>query len=170
MNALIPTVVGGVLATAGGFLAKMLQDRKDRQSLVYGLVAEIRAFLTTLEREKLRELFDETYERIKREGRLPLFPAVFRTAYNTVFSGSAARLGQLPPCLVTDIVDYYYSVQTLVELAEIFSANLQDIATRNAQADADEVSEQLETLSEIRTLVTSVRETAINLVNRLEKV
>jgi hypothetical protein len=170
MDPLIPTIVGAILALAGGFLSKFVEGRKDRKSLRCALAAEIRAFLSTLEREKLGGLFDETYVRIQEENRSPLFPAVFRTAYNTVFSSSAGNLGKLEPCLVTDLVDYYYSVQTLVELTEIFSANLQEIHERKADRDADEIKEQLEMLADIRKLAVQVRETAINLANRLENV
>jgi hypothetical protein len=49
---LIPTVVGGVLAIAGGFFAKFVQDQKGRKSLKCAFAAEIRAFLNMLEHEK----------------------------------------------------------------------------------------------------------------------
>jgi hypothetical protein len=169
MNALIPTVVGGVLAIAGGFAAKFWQDHADRKSLRCALAAEIRAFLYTLEREKLRELFKDTYDRISRENRLPRFPVAVRTVYNSVFSGAAGKLGQLDASLVGDLVEYYYTVQTVVELMEIFSANLQDICDRGAETDSEEIREQLELLADIIKLTDEAREKAVDLVNRLER-
>lgn len=121
-----------------------------------------------LNREKLLELFRETLARIKKENRLPLFPVSFRNTYSTVFAGSASKIGSLDACLLSDLVNYYYQVQTLVELAEIFSANLTDICDRNAEQDPDEIAEQIETLEDIIKIASDARESAIKLVNNLD--
>jgi hypothetical protein len=168
INTLIPTIVGGILAIAGGFLAKFYSDLRERKSLKAALAAEIRSFLNMLDREKLAELFRDTLARIKQENRLPLFPVSFRTTYSTVFSGSASKIGCLDACLLNALISYYYEVQTLVELGEIFSANLTDICSRDAQNDPEEIQEQVETLEDLIKITSEVRESAIQLVNKLD--
>lgn len=71
-------------------------------------------------------------------------------------------------CLLADLVTYYYRVQTLVELTEIFSASLTDICERNAQQDSDEIAEELEALEDLIKIASDTRESAIKLVNHLD--
>jgi hypothetical protein len=132
------------------------------------LAAEIHSFLNMLEREKLPELYRDTLARIKQENRLPMFPVSFRTTYSTVFSGAASKIGFLDACLLNAVVNYYYEVQTLVELGDIFSANLTDICSRHAEDDPEEIREQVETLEEMIKITAEVRESAVQLVNRLD--
>ena len=74
----------------------------------------------------------------------------------------------LDACLLNAIVTYYYKVQTLVEYGDVLSTNLTDIHDRGAQKDPKEIQEQVETLEEMITLVAEVRETAVELVNKLD--
>jgi hypothetical protein len=74
----------------------------------------------------------------------------------------------LDACLLADLVTYYYRVQTLVELTEIFSASLTDICERNAQQDSDEIAEELEALEDLIKIASDTRESAIKLVNHLD--
>jgi len=121
-----------------------------------------------LDRQKVAQFFRDTLERIKRENRLPLFPVSFRSTYSTVFSGAASKIGILDASLLNAIVTYYYKVQTLVEYGDVLSTNLTDIHDRGAQKDPKEIQEQVETLEEMITLVAEVRETAVELVNKLD--
>lgn len=132
------------------------------------MAAEIRSFLDVLDRQKVAQFFRDTLERIKRENRLPLFPVSFRSTYSTVFSGAASKIGILDACLLNAIVTYYYNVQTLVEYGDVLSANLTDIHNRGAQKDPKEIQEQVEMLEEMITLVAEVRETAVELANKLD--
>ena len=165
---MIPTIVGGILATAGGFGAKFYNDFRERKSLRTALSAEVRSFLGMLDREKIEELFRKTLRKIGEMNRLPLFPVSFRGTYSTVFCGSASKLGFLDPCLLNKLVDYYYQIQTLLELSEIFSKNLDDISARDVQNDPKEIEEQTELLREMLTCLTEVRKVAIELVDQLD--
>ena len=66
------------------------------------------------------------------------------------------------------IVTYYYKVQMLVEYGDVLSANLTDIHNRHAQRNPEEIQEQVEMLKEMITVVAEVRETAVQLVNKLD--
>ena len=132
------------------------------------MAAEIRSFLDVLDRESVAQFLRETLERIKQENRLPLFPVSFRTTYSTVFSGAASKIGCLDACLLNAIVTYYYKVQALVEYGDGLSANLTDIHNRHAQRNPEEIQEQVTMLEEMITVVAEVRETAVQLVNKLD--
>lgn len=132
------------------------------------MAAEIRSFLDVLDRQNLAQFLRDTLERIKRENRLPLIPVSFRTTYSMVFSGAASKIGILNACLLDAIVTYYYKVQTVVEYGDVLSANLTDIHDRGAQKDPKEIQEQVEMLEEMITVVAEVRETAVQLVNKLD--
>jgi lauroyl/myristoyl acyltransferase len=168
IDALIPTIVGGILAIAGGFLAKVYSDLREKKNLQVALAAEIRSFLNVLERENLTQFLRDTLARIEKEKRLPLFPVSFRTTYSTVFSGAASKMGYLDACLLNEVVSYYYKVQMLVEFGDVFSANLTDICNRHAEEDPEEIREQVETLEEMIKITAEVRESAIQLVNKLD--
>jgi hypothetical protein len=165
---LLPTIVGGILAIAGGFLAKFYQDFRERKSLQAALAAEIRSFLEVLDRENMAQFLREQLERIKQENRLPFIPVSFRSTYNTVFSGAASKIGYLDAGLLNAIVSYYYKVQVLVEYGDVLSANLMDIHNRHAQKDPKEIQEQVTMLEEMITVVAEIRENAVQLVNKLD--
>jgi len=167
ISTLISTVIGGILATAGGFLAKFYNDFRETKNLKRALAAEIRSFLDVLNRENQAQFLDDTLARIKQENRLPSFSVSFRSTYSTVFSGAASKIGYLDACLLDAVVDHYYKVQMLVESGDIFSANLTDICSRGVQDDPDEIKEQVEMLEEMIRTTAEVRESAIQLVNRL---
>jgi hypothetical protein len=132
------------------------------------LAAEIRSFLDVLDRQNIAQFLRETLERIKQENRLPLFPVSFRSTYSTIFAGAASKIGYLDACLANAIVTYYYKVQMLVEYGDVLSANLTDIHNRHAQRNPEEIQEQVEMLKEMITVVAEVRETAVQLVNKLD--
>jgi hypothetical protein len=74
----------------------------------------------------------------------------------------------LDACLLDAIVTYYYKVQRVVEYGDVLSANLTDIHNRHAQRNPDEIQEQVTTLEEMIEVVTDVRESAVQLVNKLD--
>jgi hypothetical protein len=110
---------------------------------------------------------DDTLKKIESFKRLPLFPVSVRNTFNTVFAASASKIGLLDADLLSELVSHYYRVQLLIELLDIFSANLTDIAQRDAQSDPVEIEEQTQLLRDIIDTMSQVLRSASDLADKL---
>lgn len=161
---LVPTLVGGLLAVAGGFIATAWAGYQKKNALQRAIASEIRAIIALL-----RPAGENTRRRIvemKTDPQKVGYPIVdFRNTYSTVFSGNAENLGLLNAELAGEIVAFYYKFQGFIEALGILSQRkvpiIQDETWR-----ADVIARNERTITDCDEVIKS----GADLVNQLEKV
>lgn len=114
LRQILPTLVGGLLAILGGFVAKAWQDDRQKRALRCAIASEIRAIMNLL--RPAREGTLRAVARMKADPKAAKYPIVdFRNTYSTVFSGNAPNIGLLRSDLAGEIVAFYYQFQGLIE-------------------------------------------------------
>jgi hypothetical protein len=162
---LLPTLIGGILAICGGFLATAWEDYQKRRALRFALAAEIRAIV-----DLLRPARDGTKRAVKQMKETPhaaRYPTVdFRNTYSTVFSGNAQNIGLLDAVLAGEIVAYYYRFQGLIEALTILEKRKPSPNVAQDEKDRDAVISKNE---QIIVMCDEIINIGADLIDRLDQ-
>jgi hypothetical protein len=184
---ILQLVLGAILAVAGGFCAKGFSDWRDGRNMLPALAAEIQAMLRMLEQERFIPVLEGEIEWLENTRTPREFNVTFKNTYNIVFAASASKLGLISRAkthdfwrgdsdLLRDLVTYYYTVQTVIEMSEqIRDATISqrnDRSRANADfADVFSLSEPenlLDAFKRLLDLSKKARDDAIKLSQRLQ--
>jgi hypothetical protein len=108
------TILGAILAIGGGFVAKIYERRKERESLRAALRAEIQAILAIVERRDYIPGLSRFVEAI-RAGSPNFFEVRIGRDYDIVFRSNCDKLGLLLSETAAKTVRFYYLVSSVVE-------------------------------------------------------
>ena len=108
---LLQTLLGGLLAFSGGFLASFLLQRtqreKERESLGSAFYGEIAALLDIIARRQYLEFIKRELESVKQTGQVDSIQVRVSRNYFQVYEHNVERLGLLPAPLPEKIVRFY---------------------------------------------------------------
>jgi hypothetical protein len=116
---LLPTIVGGALAIAGGIagtvLAPLLAVRTERRAVAAALAGEIGALIDIAERRKYVAAFEAAIAANHSTGSPVGVSVSARRNYFAVFDALVSKLGLLPPDVARDTAGFYVSAKSLLE-------------------------------------------------------
>jgi len=107
------TILGAILAISGGFVEKIYQRRKERESLRAALRAEIQAILAIVERRHYIGALSNVIEAIK-SGPPNFFERRFGSLHDIVFRSNCDKLGLVSPETAAETVRFYFQVSSVV--------------------------------------------------------
>ena len=184
---ILQVVLGAVLAIAGGFCVKWFSDWRDGRNMRTALAAEIQAMLRMLEQERLIPTLKGEIEWLENTLTPREFNITFKNTYNVVFAGSASKLGLINRAkthdfwrgdsdLLGDLVVYYYTVQTAIEMSELIRDATMNRRNHPGRANTDfasvfslsETENLLEAFKRLLDLIKKARDDATDLIRRLE--
>ena len=175
------TVLGAALALLGGIATKLVTDRFiEAPGLRAAIGAEIRAVLGLIQRDNLLGAINEQIQAMENSRETTPFRVAFRSTYNIVFAANASKLNLLPRWfdgsfdteLVPNLVNYYYLLQTMIELSEMIAASDQSSVNRPKPILGLRVppEERFVFFKRLKVVTTELQPIAQDLVNRLEGV
>jgi hypothetical protein len=116
MDAMIGTIVGGVLAILGGILAKSFDEWRQRQSLRAAFRAEVSAIVEMFEVRGHDKLFKDLLEHWKRASTAkPIMLGSLSKPIDPVFSKNSDKIGLLGRSVAGDLVRFYAVVDAIRE-------------------------------------------------------
>ena len=119
--------VGAALALLGNLATKWLTGLFiEAPGLRAAVAAEIRVIIDLINRDNVIGAINEQIIAMENSRELAPFRVSFRSTYNIVFAANASKLNLLRRSfntdLVTNLVSYYYLVQTMIELSDMIWA------------------------------------------------
>jgi hypothetical protein len=172
------TILGAALALLGGIVTKLFTDRFiEAPGLRAAIAAEIRAVLGLIQRDNVVGAINEQIQAMENPRETIPFRVAFRSTYNIVFAANASKLNLLPRWLngsfdtelVPNLVNYYYLLQTMIELSEMIAAS--DLNRPKAILGLRVPPEERFVLfKRLKIITTELQPIAQDLVNRLEGV
>ena len=120
---LLSTLVGGLLALAGGFGGKYYSDWRLQQNLRSAFSGELRSMLATIKRQNLISELEKQLRAFEEGEVWRVASAVIPPEYNLVFKQNASKLGFLRAPLPEQIVSAYAQLSVVVhEFATVADA------------------------------------------------
>jgi hypothetical protein len=171
-------LLGGIL---GGITAKLFTDRFiEAPGLRAAIAAEIRAVLDLIQRDNLVCALAEQITAMEHSQKIEPFRVAFRSTYNIIFTANASKLNLLPRWLkrpfdtdlVPTLVNYYYLLQTMIELSEMIAASDQTFFKDHKPILGLHIPprERLSLFNRLKNIANELQPLAQDLVNRLEGV
>jgi hypothetical protein len=114
MDALVGTIVGGVLAIIGGILAKSFDEWRARKSLRAAFRAEIVSIVEMMNVRGHEKLFEATREHWRRQATgCPVFIGPLTKPMDPVFSKNSDKVGLLGRDVAGQVVRFYAIIDGL---------------------------------------------------------
>jgi hypothetical protein len=141
------------------------------------IAAEIRAVLGLIQRDNVVGAINEQIQAMENFRETIPFRVAFRSTYNIVFAANASKLNLLPRWLngsfdtelVPNLVNYYYLLQTMIELSEMIAAS--DLnRPKSILGLRVPPEERFVLFKRLKIVTTELQPIAQDLVNRLEGV
>ena len=108
MDALVGTIVGGMLAIVGCLAAKSFEEWRTRQSLRAAFRAEITGIVLLIETQGHPQMFEATLAHLKRGGQpRPLVVGSHEKPADPIYSKNSDKIGLLGRDVVGEVVRFY---------------------------------------------------------------
>ncbi|HTV48309.1 MAG TPA: hypothetical protein VMG59_07690 [Phycisphaerae bacterium] len=112
---ILAVLIGGILATASGFITQLWLFHQERKAIAHALAGEINAILNIVRRRGYLEAFHELIEKVKQTQKPSKIVIQVKMEYFNVYKSNTDKIGRLPQKLTQRLVNFYTVAFSMIE-------------------------------------------------------